>query len=661
MNNREELTRQAEKCLRQGRLDEAITLYQLLAEVTPVDWNIVKQLADLLERAGQREAACVQFARWADYLFAEGFHPKAAALFKKVLKLEPNHEHALWQLAEVSIALKLRADARVAFGRVADLRQRRNDAAGADHARRRLAELDGPGSPPMAASPLAGLSLAQPTLTPATPPTASGSTDAQNIPSLSVPPQVAAPVAAAVAAAPASSVVPAPVSAAPAAVAVAPPDPVTESPAAQLARLRDEAMRAEVMLAPDAAARWLAVLDADPDDLGTRLRLIRRALERRDVAEAVRLSSVLDPADDASFMVLVELAVASGRAGQVADLAGVRVAIGGGVDRTLAPATTLARRLPDAARAVIVEAAAAWTSKRQSHLAVAAFVYGQQLGVLDAPACERWVDTCADDAAQLQVARPALAEAYLATGRAADARAVAETLCRATGDEPRARHLLLRAVTAEGHADPAAIVARILAPAVPEPEPDLALDLDLDLVLSNVAAASIDESASAHVAPAAALTAIALEPEPWTVLSLDDDLDTIPAETFEALPTPEITTSVDDGPLHDVELAEVVPAIPAPSIFESPRGVGHYALDDEPMLDEPMPASPVPADEQPMATLEDWLGPVVAAAPPTPAPAVIARSDFDWADLLGRDLGYGGDDGSAPDDAPREAEAEAAA
>ena len=41
MNTREELTRQAEKCLRQGRLDEAIALYQDLADLLPTDWAIV--------------------------------------------------------------------------------------------------------------------------------------------------------------------------------------------------------------------------------------------------------------------------------------------------------------------------------------------------------------------------------------------------------------------------------------------------------------------------------------------------------------------------------------------------------------------------------------------------------------------------------------------
>ena len=92
-------------------MDEAISHYQELAHLTPVDWGLVRQLADLLERAGQREGAARQFARWADYLFVEGFHSKASALYKKVLKLEPSDEHALWQLGDVSVQLKLRADA----------------------------------------------------------------------------------------------------------------------------------------------------------------------------------------------------------------------------------------------------------------------------------------------------------------------------------------------------------------------------------------------------------------------------------------------------------------------------------------------------------------------------------------------------------------------
>lgn len=140
--SRDELARQAEKHLRQGRTDLAIELYDRLAQLAPTDWNSVKQLADLLERAGQREAAAGRFLQCADHYFEEGFHAKAAALYRKVLKLEPQSEHALCQLADVSLALKLKADARQALGQVLTLRRRRGDAEGAEAVSRRLAELE---------------------------------------------------------------------------------------------------------------------------------------------------------------------------------------------------------------------------------------------------------------------------------------------------------------------------------------------------------------------------------------------------------------------------------------------------------------------------------------------------------------------------------------
>ncbi len=142
MSTREELTRQAERALRQGRVDEAIAHYQAVVDLEPVDWALVKQLADLLERAGQPQGAAAQFCRLADHLFAEGFHTKANALYKKVLKLETAHEHALAQLAEVSLALKLRVEARLAFQRLVELRLRRGDTEGAVAARARLDALD---------------------------------------------------------------------------------------------------------------------------------------------------------------------------------------------------------------------------------------------------------------------------------------------------------------------------------------------------------------------------------------------------------------------------------------------------------------------------------------------------------------------------------------
>lgn len=141
--SRDELVRLAEKHQRQGRTDLAIEAYERLAQLVPTDWNVIKQLADLLERAGRREGAAARFRQCADHFFDEGFHPRASALYRKVLKLEPDSEHALCQLAEISLHLKLHVDARQALTKVLDLRRRRGDTAGAEAIATRLAAIEG--------------------------------------------------------------------------------------------------------------------------------------------------------------------------------------------------------------------------------------------------------------------------------------------------------------------------------------------------------------------------------------------------------------------------------------------------------------------------------------------------------------------------------------
>jgi hypothetical protein len=141
--SREELVRQADRHQRQGRNDLAIGIYERLAGQTPTDWNVVKQLADLCERAGQREAAAARFLQLADHYFEEGFHPRASALYRKVLKLDPNSERALCQLAEIALEQKLKVDARQALTQVLTLRRRRGDTAGAEAIAARLAEVEG--------------------------------------------------------------------------------------------------------------------------------------------------------------------------------------------------------------------------------------------------------------------------------------------------------------------------------------------------------------------------------------------------------------------------------------------------------------------------------------------------------------------------------------
>jgi len=134
--------RNAEKFLKQGKLDSAITEYLRAVEDQPRDWNTANLLGDLFVRAGQSDRAIEQFARIADSLAREGFLPKASALYKKILKLDPDHEHALVQAAEIAAAQGLLVDARGYLRAVAAQRRARGDERGTADIEVRLGALD---------------------------------------------------------------------------------------------------------------------------------------------------------------------------------------------------------------------------------------------------------------------------------------------------------------------------------------------------------------------------------------------------------------------------------------------------------------------------------------------------------------------------------------
>jgi tetratricopeptide (TPR) repeat protein len=140
--DREATLRKAEKFLRQGRLDNAIAEYLHVVEENPRDWNTVNALGDLLVRAGQIESANEHYVRIADHLFEEGFLPRAAAVYKKILKLRPDMEHALLRTAEIFEKQGLVADAKAALGNVAERRVKRGDRRGAAEINLRIGTLD---------------------------------------------------------------------------------------------------------------------------------------------------------------------------------------------------------------------------------------------------------------------------------------------------------------------------------------------------------------------------------------------------------------------------------------------------------------------------------------------------------------------------------------
>jgi tetratricopeptide (TPR) repeat protein len=140
--DREDTLKKAEKLLRQGRLDAAVAEYARVVEEQPRDWNTLNTLGDLYARAGQTDKAAAAYMRIADHLFHEGFYPRAAALYKKILKIKPDEEACQLNLAEIAVKQGLLVDAKSYFGAVADRRRARGDRAGAEEMVVRLGTLD---------------------------------------------------------------------------------------------------------------------------------------------------------------------------------------------------------------------------------------------------------------------------------------------------------------------------------------------------------------------------------------------------------------------------------------------------------------------------------------------------------------------------------------
>ena len=140
--DRDDTLRRAERLLRQGRLEAAIEEYAQVVAAYPKDWATANLLGDLFIRAGRTDRAVTQYGRIAEQLAADGFLSKAAALYKKILKITPDDEQALLRTAELASQQGLPADARHLLHQLFQRRLKAGDRDGAARIARRLGAID---------------------------------------------------------------------------------------------------------------------------------------------------------------------------------------------------------------------------------------------------------------------------------------------------------------------------------------------------------------------------------------------------------------------------------------------------------------------------------------------------------------------------------------
>lgn len=92
--DRDATLKRAGKLLRQGKVDAAIAAYEELTSAIPDDTSSVNALGDLYVRAGHIDRAVAQFALAGEQLARDGAAAKAAAVYKKILRLRPGDDRA---------------------------------------------------------------------------------------------------------------------------------------------------------------------------------------------------------------------------------------------------------------------------------------------------------------------------------------------------------------------------------------------------------------------------------------------------------------------------------------------------------------------------------------------------------------------------------------
>ena len=134
----------AHRLLREGRVDSAIDVYTALLKDRSDDWTTANRLGDLYAQTGQMDAAIEQFSHVARCLVESNLLPKAAALYKKVLKFVPGDESTRSQLVDLALRQGFLVEAIGHLTAMAEQRRASGDDAGALEVQHRIDSLRRP-------------------------------------------------------------------------------------------------------------------------------------------------------------------------------------------------------------------------------------------------------------------------------------------------------------------------------------------------------------------------------------------------------------------------------------------------------------------------------------------------------------------------------------
>lgn len=118
--DRQKQLQHAERLLKQGKVQAAMLELERLASSAPNDVLTLNRIGDLLAKQGRKDEAIRFYNKIAEQFTNSGFLPKAVAIHKKVLRLNPNFIQSLVALGQLYFQQKLPGEARTHMLRAAD-------------------------------------------------------------------------------------------------------------------------------------------------------------------------------------------------------------------------------------------------------------------------------------------------------------------------------------------------------------------------------------------------------------------------------------------------------------------------------------------------------------------------------------------------------------
>jgi len=132
----------AAKLVAKGAYDKAIKEYQKVLDVDPKDGRVLQKMGELFQKKNDNVQAAHYFTKVAEGYSTDGFFLKAVALYKQVLKLNPNLLDVNLKLAELHQQLGLMSEAMAYFQIVANHYDKSGDVKNSLDTLKKMVDLD---------------------------------------------------------------------------------------------------------------------------------------------------------------------------------------------------------------------------------------------------------------------------------------------------------------------------------------------------------------------------------------------------------------------------------------------------------------------------------------------------------------------------------------